>query len=154
MSKLEKLESVSDLGLLFSAIKAEMVSSIDQELASFELTAAQYRVVMILSDNGQTTLANLCENMDCDRGAMSRLLCRLEKKGLINKHPSTEDKRSVYLRLSDKGRAFLPNILPKVDAVFNNALKNFSQEERKLLRGLLLRFFDGLKQDRMDIEEI
>ncbi|MEL0623641.1 MarR family transcriptional regulator [Marinomonas arenicola] len=145
VNKLEKLQSIADFGLLISAIKTHIVSSIDAELSALELTAAQYRVVMILAYNGRSTLASLCTEMDYDRGAMSRLLCRLEGKGLLDKRPSETDKRSMYLSLSAKGDAFIPNIQPKVNRVFEKALSGFSHQERDQLSMLMLRFLNNLK---------
>lgn len=147
-NKLDNLDSVKDVGFLISMVKSAIVSSIDTELAPLELTAAQYRVVMILSYNGRSTLANLCEEMDYDRGAMSRLLCRLESKGLLDKKPCPEDKRSMYLTLSDKGAAFIPDILPKVNAVFNKGFNGFAEQEKEQLNSLLLRFLNNLKEVR------
>ncbi|REG82207.1 MarR family winged helix-turn-helix transcriptional regulator [Marinomonas pollencensis] len=142
----EKRQAVADFGLLISAAKADVVASIDAALATLGLTAAQYRVVMILAYNGRTTLANLSAEMDYDRGAMSRLLSRLEGKGLLDKSPSATDKRSMYLSLSAKGNALLPNIRPKVNDVFEKALGGFSYQERDQLSTLLLRFLNNLKE--------
>lgn len=147
-NKLDNLDSVKDVGFLISMVKSAIVSSIDTELAPLELTAAQYRVVMILSYNGRSTLANLCEEMDYDRGAMSRLLCRLESKGLLDKKPCPEDKRSMYLTLSDKGAAFIPDILPKVNAVFHKGFNGFAEQEKEQLNSLLLKFLNNLKEVR------
>lgn len=141
----DNFDSVENLGILITAVKAAIVATTDRQLAQLGLTAVQYRVVKILALEKKATLASLCSLLDYDRGAMSRLLQRLESKELIVKKPSKKDKRSTFLSLSEKGQALLPELRAKVESVFEKTLGGFDSQEREQFSHFLIRCLNNLE---------
>ncbi|MEQ5873714.1 MarR family transcriptional regulator [Pseudoalteromonas sp. NFXS39] len=142
---IEDLDPVQDLGRLVSYLRSNLVTNLDDALEDKELTSAQYIVVVLLARGKVNTLAELCEHMMYDRGAMSRLLSRLEDKGLVAKKQSVEDRRSTLLCLTKKGQQLYPEILPTVNDIYRKALTGFSDDEQKQLASLLFRAIHNLK---------
>ncbi|MCF2919071.1 MarR family transcriptional regulator [Pseudoalteromonas sp. APAL1] len=142
---IEDLDPVQDLGRLVSYLRSNLVTHLDDALEDKELTSAQYIVVVLLARGKVNTLAELCEHMMYDRGAMSRLLSRLEDKGLVAKKQSVEDRRSTLLCLTEKGQQLYPEILPTVNDIYRKALTGFSGDEQKQLASLLFRAIHNLK---------
>lgn len=142
---IEDLDPVQDLGRLVSYLRSNLVAHLDDALEDKELTSAQYIVVVLLARGKVNTLAELCEHMVYDRGAMSRLLSRLEDKGLVTKKQSVEDRRSTLLYLTEKGQQLYPEILPTVNDIYRKALTDFSDDEQKQLASLLFRAIHNLK---------
>ena len=142
---IEDLDPVQDLGRLVSYLRSNLVTHLDDALEDKELTSAQYIVVVLLARGKVNTLAELCEHMVYDRGAMSRLLSRLEDKGLVAKKQSVEDRRSTLLCLTEKGQQLYPEILPTVNDIYRKALTGFSDDEQKQLASLLFRAIHNLK---------
>jgi DNA-binding MarR family transcriptional regulator len=142
---IEDLDPVQDLGRLVSYLRSNLVTHLDDALEDKELTSAQYIVVVLLARGKVNTLAELCEHMMYDRGAMSRLLSRLEDKGLVAKKQSVEDRRSTLLCLTGKGQQLYPEILPTVNDIYRKALTGFSGDEQKQLASLLFRAIHNLK---------
>ena len=142
---IEDLDPVQDLGRLVSYLRSNLVTHLDNALEDKELTSAQYIVVVLLARGKVNTLAELCEHMMYDRGAMSRLLSRLEDKGLVAKKQSVEDRRSTLLCLTEKGQKLYPEILPTVNDIYRKALTGFSDDEQKQLASLLFRAIHNLK---------
>ncbi|TMP15527.1 MarR family transcriptional regulator [Pseudoalteromonas sp. S2721] len=142
---IEDLEPVQDLGRLASYLRSNLVTHLDNALEDKELTSAQYIVVVLLARGKVNTLAELCEHMVYDRGAMSRLLSRLEDKGLVAKKQSVEDRRSTLLCLTEKGQQLYPEILPTVNDIYRKALTGFSDDEQKQLASLMFRAIHNLK---------
>ncbi|KPM81777.1 MULTISPECIES: MarR family transcriptional regulator [Pseudoalteromonas] len=142
---IEDLDPVQDLGRLVSYLRSNLVTHLDNALEDKELTSAQYIVVVLLARGKVNTLAELCEHMVYDRGAMSRLLSRLEDKGLVAKKQSVEDRRSTLLCLTEKGQQLYPEILPTVNDIYRKALTGFSDDEQKQLASLLFRAIHNLK---------
>ncbi|MDB5878852.1 MAG: MarR family transcriptional regulator [Variovorax sp.] len=86
-----------------------------------------------------TTVAELARECLLDAGAMTRLLDRLEAKGLCRRVRSVEDRRVVNIELTDEGRAAaqqVPEILARVQ---NEHLSGFSEAEWEQLKGFLRR---------------
>lgn len=50
------------------------------------------------------TATELCEQMNLLKSQMNRTLCQMEEKGLIGRMRSSEDKRNVFIMLTDKGQ--------------------------------------------------
>ena len=141
----EDSDPVQDLGRLVSYLRSNLVTHLDNALEDKELTSAQYIVVVLLARGKVNTLAELCEHMVYDRGAMSRLITRLEDKGLVAKKQSVEDRRSTLLCLTEKGQQLYPEILPAVNEIYRKALVGFSELEQNQLASLLFRAIHNLK---------
>lgn len=136
---LDSLDPLADLGRLTAGFRNLLIRQIDIELAPLDLTAAQYGIIINIANGNATTLVELCNKMDYDRGAMSRLLNRLEKKELIERKKCPDDARSSRLVLTAKGQAFFPELTPKIRAIYQRAMTGFSDEEQHVFTTLLYR---------------
>jgi DNA-binding MarR family transcriptional regulator/ribosomal protein S18 acetylase RimI-like enzyme len=66
---------------------------------------AEARVLYELGAIGPTETSDLRQTMAIDAGQLSRLLTRLEKRGLVTRHASPLDARRQHVRLTDDGEA-------------------------------------------------
>ncbi|MEV7287954.1 MarR family transcriptional regulator [Streptomyces sp. NPDC093252] len=74
-------------------------------LKDLGLTYPQYLVLLVLWEHGELPVKQLGEHLRLDSGTLSPLLKRLEAAGLVRRERSTQDERSVEIRLTDEGRA-------------------------------------------------
>lgn len=117
------------LGYLLSAVKAQMTTAIDAELAPLDITWAQWATLLKLASGKARTAAELCRNSACDTGSMTRMVDRLEQKGLVRRERSSEDRRIVFLHLTERGEQIVPELKPIAVRVLNRFLKGFTREE-------------------------
>jgi DNA-binding MarR family transcriptional regulator len=136
---LDNYQRAESVGYLLSAVKARLVTALDADLAELGLTGAQFGTLMAIADGEEKTAADICRSTGCDTGAMTRMLDRLEEKGLLRRERSTEDRRVVHIRLTDAGRDLPQLALPAVIGVLNRHLTGFSREELETLKSLLRR---------------
>ena len=94
---------------------------------------------MIISRGGNPTAASLARDLNTDTGAMTRMLDRLEAKGLLLRTRSATDRRVVELTLTEQGRELTTLIPHHLAAVYNNHLAGFTAEEFNLLKHMLRR---------------
>jgi DNA-binding MarR family transcriptional regulator len=144
------------VGALLSRVKGEMLAAIDRELAAdarlapLELSAAQWVIIASLATpEGPKSAADLCKGISYDAGAMTRMLDRLEAKGLIQRTRSAQDRRLMNLELTEEGRAAYPRMREISVAVANRFLQGFSKSEARALEGFLNRMLanaHGLSQ--------
>jgi DNA-binding MarR family transcriptional regulator len=133
------------IGALLSRVKVEMLAALDAELAAdkrlapLELSAAQFAVIASLAGEERKSASDLCKGISYDAGAMTRMLDRLEGKGLIRRNRSPEDRRLVHLELTDEGRAAYPRMRELSLGVANRFLRGFSKAEARQLESLLAR---------------
>jgi len=125
------------IGAHIGRARRVIVEAIDQKLAPLDISHAQWIVVMLLGDGAACTAAELCKILIYDPGAMTRLLDRLEKKGVLRRLRTGNDRRAVHLELTDEGRKLYPKILEALVQVFNRLLHGFSKSEVQQLEQLL-----------------
>jgi len=85
------------------------------------------------------TVADLARELEMDAGAMTRLLDRLEKKGLCKRVRSSEDRRVVNIELTPEGAAAIAEVPAVLADVLNAHLAGFSKTEWQALRSYLQR---------------
>jgi DNA-binding MarR family transcriptional regulator len=69
-----------------------------------ELTVPQLRTLIFLSHHDGTTLSKLAEHLGLSTPAVSRMVETLVKRGLILRKEGTNDRRSILLSLTPKGK--------------------------------------------------
>jgi DNA-binding MarR family transcriptional regulator len=138
------------IGSLLARVRVEMLAAVDRELAAdahlapLDLSAAQFSVIATLAKDPQPkSAADLCKEISYDAGAMTRMLDRLESKGLIRRKRSPEDRRLVHLELTEEGTGVYPRMRERSMAVQNRFLRGFTKAEARTLEGLLGRMLEN-----------
>jgi len=137
------------IGAMLSRVKAEMLAALDRELAAdkrlapLEMSAAQYIIMANLAGPEPKSASDLCKGISYDAGAMTRMLDRLEAKGLIRRMRSAQDRRLMHLELTDEGRAAYPRMREMSMAVANRFLRGFTRAEARQLESLLARMLEN-----------
>ncbi len=139
------------IGALVSRVKVDMLAVLDRELAQdkrlapLEMSAAQYIIVANLAagPGEPKSAADLCKVISYDAGAMTRMLDRLEAKGLIRRTRSSQDRRLMNLELTEEGRAAYPRMREISMAVANRFLRGFTKAEARQLEGFLNRMLEN-----------
>jgi DNA-binding MarR family transcriptional regulator len=90
-----------------------------------------------------TTVAELARECQLDTGAMTRLLDRLETKGLCRRVRSVADRRVVNIELTDEGRAAARQVPHVLSRVQNEFLAGFTHDEWEQLKSYLRRILDN-----------
>jgi DNA-binding MarR family transcriptional regulator len=119
-----------------------IVYQADKRLDVHGLTSAQWGPLMRLQTSGGSTVAELARWLQVDAGAMTRLLDRLEKKGLCKRVRSTEDRRVVKVELTPDGEAAITQVPAVLAEVMNAHLAGFSKSEWLALKTYLQRMLE------------
>lgn len=138
------------VGQLLYRVRAAQMKALDEalandpELAPLEISAAQYIVISVLAKSECVdSMAQLCKDLPYDAGAMTRMLDRLESKGLISRRRCPDDRRVVKLELTVAGRAALPKLRECSVQVLNHFLRGFTQAEARSLENFLARMLSN-----------
>jgi MarR family transcriptional regulator, multiple antibiotic resistance protein MarR len=133
------------VGYLMARARASLLAGLDAELARFGLNAMQYAVLKHLADGNARTAADLCRHMYYDTGSMTRILDRLEEKGLLRRERCRDDRRVVFLHVAAAGRAQLPRLRAAGSRVLDDHLAGFTAAEVENLRTYLGRMIENGK---------
>ena len=135
-SKADTIDILSggELGFLVSSVRSAIWGSIEAELQPLDITAAQFVVFNSIAMGKGRTIGEFCRLLGYDSGAMTRLLDRIEKKGLIRRVANPEDRRSFLLELTPESRAVFPQAKKRVRAVFKRLLAGIDEKQAAALR--------------------
>jgi DNA-binding MarR family transcriptional regulator len=137
----------TDLAPLVAQVRLAIIAGVDQEflgceeVASLEVTAAQFSILKIVLKGKANSACELCKFMDYDRGAMSRMIDRLESKNLIRRVALPHTRRTMALEVTAAGKAAFPKMEACLDRVVGRLLKGVTKtqvrEAEKVLKRML-----------------
>ena len=125
------------LGLLLGRTAMLKDRIIERHMEPYGITAAQFKVLIIMAQFDVDTPAELCRHLSLDSGSMTRMLDRLEHKNLLTRQRSEVDRRQVRLVLTQAGQV-LANELPTIGAdAMNQLAQAISPQELQSLEDIL-----------------
>ncbi|CAI9409086.1 Transcriptional regulator SlyA [Nocardioides sp. T2.26MG-1] len=83
-----------------------LMCALDRELGAHDLTASEFEVLQQLSEADECSLrmTTLAESAHLSQSALSRLVTRLERDGLVGRKACEQDRRAQYITLTEAGR--------------------------------------------------
>lgn len=140
----ETYHTEESIGFLMKRILSSIGTTVEQRLCEpGSPTFPQWIPLAKLHNGDATTVAELARECQLDTGAMTRLLDRLEAKGLCRRVRSLEDRRVVNIELTDEGRAAAKEVPHVLSRVQNELLADFTADEWGQLKSYLRRILDN-----------
>ncbi|MER6132911.1 MarR family transcriptional regulator [Streptomyces sp. NPDC001815] len=115
------------------AVHARTLCELDRALHQHGLGASDFEVLDVLAagtpaDGGLAyRVQEIAERVHLSQSALSRLIGRLEKDGLVERCMCPEDRRGVRVSLTPKGRTLHGEVLPLQRAVLGRMLAGGAQ---------------------------
>jgi DNA-binding MarR family transcriptional regulator len=141
----------TDLAPLVAQVRLAILAGLDEEflgcedVTSLQVTAAQFAIMRSVLNGTARSACELCRWMDYDRGAMSRMIDRLEAKNLLRRVPLAHTRRSVALEVTSAGKAAIPKMEECLDRVIDRLLKGVTKAQVRELERVLKRILANAK---------
>ena len=103
----------------------------------YDITPEQAGVIRRLGEQEGITQKDLSILMTKDQTNITRILSQLERKGLIKRNQSEEDRRRFLTFLTDKGKRLNENIIPAEEEIMNIALSGITEERKVLFKEIV-----------------
>lgn len=132
---------------LITRARSAVLSSFDTALESHGVTGAQFEVLKNLYRNTVETSASLCRALHYDTGSMTRMLDRLEEKGLVRRQRNARDRRVVLLRLTDSGERLMPRLRAAAKRALERHLAGFTPRQIDNLKDYLGRIIENGRRE-------
>lgn len=114
-------------------------------LGRINLSQGRFTVLMLLNHAcSDCTPAGLADEAGVTRATMTGLIDTLEKDGLVAREADPADRRTIRVRLTPEGQAFVESILPDWFEQVKSIMNPLSEAERLQLVGLLQKIQEGL----------
>jgi DNA-binding MarR family transcriptional regulator len=120
---------------LVTGLSRQIADHVRERAATLGLTAAQATALRELT--GPMTMRELADRMSCEPSNATFVIDRLEKQGLLERHPHPTDRRAKRLVLTAKGLALRERLLELL--VQESPLSGLSRRQQDALRDLLSR---------------
>lgn len=127
-------ELVKELEYVFMEVGKRIHATVAQGMEP-SITSTQYFMMQRLVD-GAANVSEIAEYLGVSLSAVTSLSDRLVKTGLICRKRDENDRRLVYLELTDKGRETFEGANVQRQKVLNFFLENLSDEEIATLSGI------------------
>ena len=104
-----------------------------------DLTEQQWRVLRVLMEVASIDMQRLAESAFIHAPSLSRIIPKLEIRGLIRRTPSKADRRQTFVELTEAGRVLFESIRPGMAAGFAQLQAGLGHERFKLIQEELAR---------------
>ncbi|MGN0136819.1 MarR family transcriptional regulator [Anaerotignum sp.] len=109
----------------------------------------QYRCIYTLNETGRISQKELAEILQIRSTSLSELLLKLEKKGLVERMPSAQDKRKLLVSLTQEGHEEALKYQKLRVNAYCDMVSPLSEEEKRQFYSILSK----IKNHYMEMEE-
>jgi DNA-binding MarR family transcriptional regulator len=143
-SEPEKLEAI--LNSFAEVMSMILLDLHQQHLAELDLTLPQAQVLKVLRRSGTVPTGKLATELRISAPAVTQLTDRLIRKGLIERRTAVDDRRTVLVALSGKGKRLVDQFRKRRREIFSRALAELDEAERAEVIAALEKVIAALEQ--------
>jgi DNA-binding MarR family transcriptional regulator/GNAT superfamily N-acetyltransferase len=114
----------------FNRTYTRIIGTLDEGLLKTEYNLAEARVIYELATGDQPKAKQIAAALGLDQGYLSRILSKLETRGLVKRKVSKQDSRAADIELTRKGRTVFNNLDSSSDRQAGSILGGLSPSEQ------------------------
>lgn len=135
----DKIEDLSRAILRFYWLYNEKITRPMSAACRDTFTQAQFFVLSIIASSGTLPMSQLAERIQMPKQQLTKLINQLEDGGYVLRLRRKEDRRMVYLKLTDKAGDFMGWYAKMLKASLIKAFEALTQEETETFYQCLTR---------------
>lgn len=109
------------------------MSAASIEASPVEVTLNQYRALVVLAGRSPMHMADLGRELAISPSSTTRLVDRLERKGLVSRAANEASRRSIDLRLEPAGEDLVATVMAERRRRFSEALAQLPDRRRQAM---------------------
>ncbi len=117
---------------------------------NFGLTGPQLIILQEIAAHGKISVKPLAEKASLSQATVTDITKRLELRGYVIKEKRTDDKRSVTLSLSVKGKEILGKVPPMLQEIFTRRFSDLESWEQMMIISAFERVVSMMAADQID----
>lgn len=118
------------------------------------LTAPQILLLQTIRDKGDATIGGLANQISLSQATVTSILDRLEKKNLVYRERSKEDKRKVHAFLTDQGTETLKEAPLPLQDQFTRQFGDLQKWEQTMIISSLQRIAQMMDAQHIDASPV
>ena len=101
------------------------------------LNLTDYRALSALAQSGPVTVGRLAEDLGATAATTTAIVGRVESRGYVERHRSTEDRRHVQVSVTPAATREIMNLMRPLMAVTNEHIKALPADHRAVVADFL-----------------
>lgn len=130
--------ALMDTTRVLTAVVAHSLATINASVS-----VPQLRVLVMIDAKGPLNLSAVAEGLGVNASNASRACDRLVGAGLLDRRPDERDRRSVVLRLTDRGQRLVDTVVRQRQTMLGQIVSRMSTEDRQRLSDSLEAFVEA-----------
>ena len=122
------------INYLLTTSQHRVFQEVSKRLENYDVTPVQYGVLYCLWKGDKTTPKEIASELKLENSTISGILDRMEKKDLLKRQVSTEDRRYIEVVLTEKGASLEKPVLDTIDQANLDILASIPEEEQQILK--------------------
>ena len=114
-------------------------------VASYDLTGQMFQALQVLDEHPDSTMREFSEKMFCDASNATGLVDRLEKRGLVERRISANDRRAKVVRVTPAGARLFKKVDDAVWIEAPPAIAKLSATDQRTLREIIDRALQNIE---------
>lgn len=133
-----KSKSLKSFIVLMKASKS-VQELITTDITSYNMRTSDFVIMETLYHKGRQTIRQIAEAVLIKTGSITYVIDKLEDKGWLTRSDCKEDRRVVYIELTDEGKRVMDSIFPQHQLVIEDIFSELTEQEHDILIDLLKR---------------
>ena len=109
------------------------------EMGQNNLSITEFSVLEVLYHKGRQTIQQIGNKILISSGSMTYVIDKLEQKGVLKRTDCPNDRRAIFIVLTDAGLDLMNKIMPVHQGLIDDMFASLNQEEEETLVKLLKR---------------
>lgn len=126
-----------DLSLKLFVVLTRAIQSVkkkvEEDIKGMGLNPTEFAVLELVYNKGEQPIQKIGEKVLIASSSITYVVDKLEKKELLKRRPSPEDRRSTYAVITEKGKQFMDEVFPKHREAINTICGGLNQDEKQSL---------------------
>jgi MarR family transcriptional regulator, lower aerobic nicotinate degradation pathway regulator len=133
-------DPAEDLGIVDALAQLSFLvqGTLARHAGAHELSLVQMRMMGVLRDR-EPSMNQLASLLELDKSSVSGLIDRAAQRGLVARRPSEQDRRTIHVRLTARGRRLAGKVAREFEADVTKVTETLTEQERATLSTLVTR---------------
>jgi DNA-binding MarR family transcriptional regulator len=119
-----------------------------KELSIYDIDQVEFYLLLLMKFREDMRMTDIAELLSLGSSTLTQIADRCERKALIKREKSNEDRRETLLKFTPKGRKLIDNVVSHRQALFFPVWEKVSEEDIKGFLNVLRTVVDTL-EDRV-----
>lgn len=110
---------------------------IKKDISTYGMRTSDFTILEALYHKGRQTIREISEAVLINTGSITYVIDKLENKGLLERSNCADDRRVVYIQITNQGKELMDDIFPKHQRVIEEIFEDVSIEDKQILIDVL-----------------